>query len=70
MRHQLDRSLGQRLDTPWLHRQDGVETLEVALIGALIIVIILMGVPLLTPGITDAFNDVSEALQDAGEGPE
>jgi Flp pilus assembly pilin Flp len=63
MRHQPDRTFGQRLDTPWLRRQDGVETLEVALIGALIVVIILMAVPLLEPGIIDAFDDVTNAMQ-------
>jgi Flp pilus assembly pilin Flp len=68
MRHQRARPLGRRLGTRRLRRQEGVESLEVALIGALLVVSLLLGVPILTDGIGDAFNSVTTALQNAGEG--
>jgi Flp pilus assembly pilin Flp len=62
MRHQPDRPIGHRLGASGLRRQDGVETLEVALIGALIVVVLLIAVPLLYPGITQVFDDIADAM--------
>jgi Flp pilus assembly pilin Flp len=46
-------------------RDGGIETLEVALIGALFTVIILASIPFLTGGIQGAFELVSERIVEA-----
>ena len=70
--------MGQSRDRP-VHRQrlvarlrrdDGVEGLEVALIGALIVIAILAAVPALGSSIGDALEDVTAAITTAGAGIE
>jgi Flp pilus assembly pilin Flp len=53
-----------------MRREDGVEGLEVALIGALIVIAILAAIPMLGASIGDALEDVAAAIQTAGTGIE
>ena len=62
MRHHRDRPHGQRRGTPSPPREDGVGTLEVALMSVLFVVIILMGVPIRDTGITGAVDNVTNAM--------
>ena len=69
MEHQRDPPARRRL-IQRCNGQDGVETLEIALIGALVMIAILVAFPLLFDGIGSAFNNVTTAIQDAAEGTE
>jgi Flp pilus assembly pilin Flp len=53
-----------------LRREDGVEGLEVALIGALIVIVILAAIPAMSTSIGDALEDVAGAITTAGAGIE
>jgi Flp pilus assembly pilin Flp len=52
----------------WLCREDGVEGLEVALIGALIVIVILAAAPTLGASIGDTLENVAAAITTAGAG--
>lgn len=52
--------------TAQLHREDGVETLEVALIGVLTVIVIMLAVPPLATGVQTALQSVATAIQTAG----
>jgi Flp pilus assembly pilin Flp len=69
MEHPRDRPADWRGRTG-LRREDGVEGLEVALIGALIVLAILAAIPTLGAGIGDALEDVGAAITTAGAGIE
>jgi Flp pilus assembly pilin Flp len=66
MTHQRDRPSWRRLALTWLQRDNGVESLEVALIGALIVIAIMLAVPPLATGIGDALESVATAITNAG----
>jgi Flp pilus assembly pilin Flp len=51
-------------------REDGVETSEVALIGALVLIAILVAVPVLFGGVESTLNSVTTAIMNAGAGIE
>jgi Flp pilus assembly pilin Flp len=51
-----------------LGQEQGVEALEVALIGVLVIIVLLAAIPLLGEGIGTAFADVTSAIENAGAG--
>jgi Flp pilus assembly pilin Flp len=70
MRHSRDRPVHRLSLTAWLRREDGVEGLEVALIGAMIVIAILAAVPTLGASIGDALEDVAAAITTAGAGIE
>jgi Flp pilus assembly pilin Flp len=53
-----------------LRRDDGVESLEVALIGALIMIAILVAYPVLSAGVAAALSSLSTAIENAGVGIE
>jgi Flp pilus assembly pilin Flp len=70
MRHSRDRPVHRRSPAACLCREDGVEGLEVALIGALIVIVILAAIPTLSASIGDALEDVAGAIVTAGAGIE
>lgn len=70
MRHSRDRPVHRRSLAAWLRREDGVEGLEVALIGAMIVIAILAAIPTLGASIGDALDDVGAAITTAGAGIE
>jgi hypothetical protein len=49
-----------------LRRDEGVETLEVALIGVLTVIVIMLAVPPLVTGVGTALQGVATAIQTAG----
>lgn len=68
MRHSRDRPVHRRSLVAWLCREDGVEGLEVALIGALIVIVILAAAPTLGASIGDTLENVAAAITTAGAG--
>jgi Flp pilus assembly pilin Flp len=70
MRHSGDRPVHRRSFAARLRREDGVEGLEVALIGVLIVIVILAAIPPLSASIGDTLQDVGAAITTAGVGIE
>lgn len=64
----LDPATPRRPRLGWLDRQDGVETLEVALIGALVMITILITFPLLSSGVDNALQSLVTAMDNAAAG--
>lgn len=64
LRSQCERAGARRS----LDAEHGLETLELVLITALMMIVLVAGIPLLGDGLTTALGGVAQALSDAADG--